>query len=214
MAQIVVVGLGRFGGSVARTLAALGHDVLAIDRDEARVNDIAEFVTRAVQLDASDDEALGSIGAEQFDTAVVAIGSDPEASIFATMALRELGVGRLVARAGSRLHATILSRVGADAVVNLEESSGARIARSLGVTTATGYLEVAGDLGIVVMPVPAAYVGRTLDEIDLEKRVGVTPIVHIRAGRALVNPATDVPLAAEDQLVLVGPDNRLERVGH
>jgi len=213
MSQIVVVGLGRFGGAVARTLAELGHDVLAIDRDEARVNEVAEFVTRAIQLDASDDQALRSIGAEQFDTAVVAIGSNPEASIFATMALRELGVGRLVARAGSRLHAEILSRVGADAVINLEEAVGVRIARSLGVTTAVGYLEVAGDIAIAVMPVPAAYAGRTLADIDLEKRVGVTPVVHVRAGKAFVNPATDVALAAEDQLVLVGPDSRLERVG-
>lgn len=213
MSQIVVVGLGRFGTAVARGLAARGHDVLAIDRDENRVNDIAGEVARAIQMDATDDEALRSIGADQFDIAVVAIGSDREASIFATMALREQGIRRLVARAGSRLHATILSRIGADSVVNLEEAGGARVARSLSLANAIGYLEVAADAAIVIMPVPPAYVGRTLGEIDLEGRFGVVPLIRVRENALDVHPAADARLAGGDQLVLVGQDSHLERVG-
>src|SRR5688500_2190852 len=115
--SVLVIGLGRFGTSAARELMRLGHDVLAVDRDEQPVNDIAPNVTHAVQADASDVDALKAIGAGDFDHAIVSISSAAEPSIFATMALKQLGVRNVVAKAGSALHGSILERVGADRVV-------------------------------------------------------------------------------------------------
>src|SRR5688572_9306913 len=106
--SVMVIGLGRFGSAAARELMALGHEVLAIDSDEARVNDLAPEVTHAIQLDASDDEALKGVGAAEFDHAIVAISTATEASIFATMALKNLGVGNIIAKAATILHGSIL----------------------------------------------------------------------------------------------------------
>jgi trk system potassium uptake protein len=121
--QVVVIGLGRFGSAVALELERLGHEVLAIDRSEARVNDIARDVTHALELDAADEDALRSAGAADFTTAIVAISSDAESSIFATMVLKRLGVRNVIAKAGSALHGEILARAGADRVVYPERSA-------------------------------------------------------------------------------------------
>ena len=109
--QVIVVGLGRFGAAAARTLHALGHEVLAVDGAEEVVNDIAPDVTHAVQADASDENALRALGAQNFDTAVVAMSSNIEASIFATLALKRLGVGTVIAKAANEIHGEILERV-------------------------------------------------------------------------------------------------------
>ena len=124
--QVLVIGLGRFGTAAARELMDLGQEVLAIDSDEDKVNEIAPDVTHAVQLDASDEDALRAAGAGDFEHAIVAISSSAEASIFATMALKNLGVGNVIAKAGTTLHGSILERVGADRVVYPEREMGTR----------------------------------------------------------------------------------------
>jgi trk system potassium uptake protein TrkA len=126
--QVMVIGLGRFGSALARELERLGHEVLAVDAGEQQVNEIAPHVTHALQLDASDEKALREVGAEQFATAIVAISSAAEASIFATMVLKRLGVRNVIAKAGDQLHADILTMVGADRVVLPEHETGQRLA--------------------------------------------------------------------------------------
>src|SRR5688500_10505396 len=126
--SVLVVGLGRFGTGAVRELMRLGHEVLAIDQDEARVNDVAPEVTHAVQLDANDVDALRAVGAADFEHAIVAISGQAEPSIFATMALKQIGVRNVVAKAGSVLHGAILERVGADRVVYPEREMGQRAA--------------------------------------------------------------------------------------
>ena len=140
--SVLVIGLGRFGSAAAHELAALGHEVLAIDTDEARVNEIAPHVTRALQLDATDADALRAVGAADFQHAIVAISGGAEASIFATMALKELGVGNVITKAGSRLHGAILERAGADRVVFPEREMGQRVAHSFSVRDVMDYLDV------------------------------------------------------------------------
>ena len=160
--SVLVIGLGRFGAAAARELIALGHEVLAVDRDEAIVNEIAPEVTHAVQLDAADEAALRAIGAAEFEHAIVAISGDTEASIFATMALKKLGVANVLAKAGSELHGAILERVGADRVVFAEREMGQRVAHSFAVRDVVDYLDVAPRFGIVKVRPPASWVGRTL----------------------------------------------------
>ena len=211
--SILVIGLGRFGTAAARELEQLGHEVLAIDRNEGVINDIAPDVTHAVQLDASDEEALRSVGAGEFEYAVIAISGATEASIFATMALKNLGVGHVIAKAATALHGKILERVGADRVVYPEREMGTRVAHSLAIPSVIDYLDVAPRFGIVKVRPPASFVGRSLKELDLPGRLQVSPIALRRVSEVTFNPHRDMVVAADDELILMGSDDRLERIG-
>ncbi len=209
---VMVIGLGRFGSAVARELERLGHQVLAIDRTEQRVNDIAPDVTHALQLDAADEDALRSAGAADFQTAIVAISTDAEPSIFATMVLKRLGVRTVIAKAGSLLHGEILSRVGADRVVFPERETGLRLAHSFNVPNVIDYLDVAPNFGIEKIRPPKSFIGKSLGELDLKQRLGLTPIVLRRGTQVFVNPAREERVAEGDELILIGRDEKLDQL--
>ncbi len=211
--SVLVIGLGRFGASAARELMALGHEVLAVDGNESIVNEIAPDVTHAVQLDAADEGALRAIGAAEFDHAIVAISSGIEASIFATMALKKLGVGNVVAKAGSELHGAILQRVGADRVVFAEREMGQRVAHSFAVRQVIDYLDVAPRVGIVKVRPPEGWAGRTLKEIDLPGRLQLTPVALRRGDAVTINPHPTEVIRADDELILIGRDDKLDALG-
>ena len=210
--QVMVIGLGRFGSAVARELERLGHQVLAIDRSEQQVNDIASEVTHALQLDAADEDALRSAGAGDFQTAIVAISTDAEPSIFATMVLKRLGVRTVIAKAGSQLHGEILSRVGADRVVLPERETGLRLAHSFNVPNVIDYLDVAPNFGIEKIRPPASFIGKSLGDLDLKTRLGLTPIALRRGQQVFVNPARDERVAEGDELILIGRDDKLDQL--
>lgn len=212
-ASVLVIGLGRFGAAAARELEQLGHEVLAVDRDEAAVNDIAPHVTHAVQLDASDDGALRSVGAGEFEYAIVGISGNTEASIFATMALKQLGVRSIIAKAATALHGAILERVGADRVVYPEREMGQRVAHSLGIKGVVDYLDVARDFGIVKMRPPASYVGRSFKDLDLAATLQISPIALRRGADVTINPHRDMVIAEGDELIVMGRDGQLEGLG-
>ena len=210
--QVMVIGLGRFGSAVARELERLGHEVLAIDRSETAVNDIAPDVTHALQLDAADEDALRAAGAADFNTAIVAISSDTEPSIFATMVLKRLGVRTVIAKAGTQLHAEILSRVGADRIVLPERETGVRLAHSFNVPNVIDYLDVAPNFGIEKIRPPRAFVGKTLGQLDLKGRLGLTPVALRRDRQVFVNPAREERIGEGDELILIGRDDKLEQL--
>jgi trk system potassium uptake protein TrkA len=195
---------------VARELERLGHEVLAVDVDEQAVNDLARDVTHAVQLDASDEDALRGVGADQFQTGIVAISSEAEPSIFATMVLKRLGVRNVIAKAGDQLHAEILTRVGADRVILPEQETGTRLAHSFNVPNVIDYLDVGPNFGIEKVRPPAAFVGKSLGELELKNRMGVTPIALRRGKDVIINPAREEKVAAGDELILIGRDDHLE----
>jgi trk system potassium uptake protein TrkA len=207
---VLVIGLGRFGSALARELEKLGHEVLAVDQNEQVVNDLAPAVTHALQLDASDEDALRSAGAADFAHAVVAISTKAEPSIFATMLLKRLGVPNVIAKAGDELHAQILSLVGADRVILPEKETGIRLAHSFLIPNVIDYLDVAPEVGIEKIRPPARFIGRTLGEIDFKASFGVTPLVLRRGGSVLVNPSREERISEGDELILVGEDRRLE----
>jgi trk system potassium uptake protein TrkA len=211
--SVLVIGLGRFGMAASRELMRLGHDVLAVDRNEASVNEIAADVTHAVQADATDVDALKSIGAGEFGHAIVAISSEAEPSIFATMALKQLGVGNVVAKAGTTLHGSILERVGADRVVYPEREMGARVAHEFNIRNVVDYLDVAPGFGIVRMRPATEWVGKSLRELDLPTRLLLTPIALRRDLNVIVNPHRDEVVAATDELILIGRDDKLASLG-
>lgn len=210
--QVLVIGLGRFGSAVARELERLGHEVLAIDRNEQLVNDIAPDVTHALQLDAADEDALRSAGAGDFGTAIVAISTDTEPSIFATMVLKRLGVENVIAKAGSLLHGEILSRVGADRVVFPERETGLRLAHSFNLPNIIDYLDVAPNFGIEKVRPPKSFIGRTLGELDLKGRLGLVPVALRRGSQVFVNPAKEERIGDGDELILIGRDEKLDQL--
>ena len=210
--SVLVVGLGRFGSAAALELMALGHEVLALDRDEAVVNDIAPEVTHAAQLNATDEAALKSVGAGDFEFAIVAISSATDASIFATMALKNLGVSQVIAKAATKLHGAILERIGADRVIYAEFEMGRRVAHSLSIRGVLEYLDVAPGFGIVKLRPPEAWVGRSLAQLDLG-RSQISPVALRRGKEVTVNPSRDVVLGDDYELILLGRDEHLERIG-
>jgi trk system potassium uptake protein len=206
--SVLVIGLGRFGSAAARELMALGHEVLAVDQSETIVNEIAPEVTHAVQLDAADEAALRAIGAADFEHAIVAISSGVEASVFAVMALKQLGVGNVIAKAGSHLHGAILERVGADRVVFAEREMGQRVAHSFALSDVVEYLDVAPRFGIVKVRPPARWVGRRLDEVG----ESLTPVSLRRGDAVTVNPPRDEVIQEGDEVILIGKDDLIERL--
>jgi trk system potassium uptake protein TrkA len=196
--SVLVIGLGRFGSSAARELMRLGHDVLAVDRDEHRVNEIAPNVTQALQVDASDADGLKAIGAGEFDHAIVAISGDAEPSIFA--------------KAGTALHGTILERVGADRVVYPEREIGARVAHLFPYPSVIDYLDIAPGFGITMLRPPKTFIGKTIAELDLGKRQ-LSPVALRRGNNVTVNPHGSERIVEGDQLILVGKDAGLEGLG-
>ena len=211
--SVLVLGLGRFGSAAARELMSLGHEVLAIDSNEAIINDIAPEVTHALQLDAADEQALRAVGAADFDHAIVAISTGIETSIFATMALKKLGVGNVIAKAANPLHGAILEMVGADRVVFPEREMGLRVAHSFSVHNVIDYLDVAPRFGIVKVRPPQSFIGRTIRDLDLTNRLHLTPIAVRRGDEVTVNPHRDDVLKAGDELILIGLDDRLDVLG-
>jgi trk system potassium uptake protein len=210
--QVMVIGLGRFGSAVARELERLGHQVLAVDHSEQLVNEIAPEVTHALQLDASDEDALRAAGAADFNTAIVAISTRTEPSIFATMVLKRLGVPNVIAKAGSQLHGEILARVGADRVVFPERETGLRLAHSFNVPNVIDYLDVAPSFGLEKIRPPKSFIGKTLGELDLKGRLGLTPIALRRGPQVFVNPAREERVAEGDELILIGRDEKLDQL--
>ena len=210
--SVLVIGLGRFGTGAARELMRLGHEVLAIDRDEARVNEVAPEVTHAVQLDAIDVDALRAVGAGDFDHAIVAISGQAEPSIFATMALKQLGVRSVVAKAGTALHGAILERVGADRVVYPEREMGQRVAHVFAYPNVVDYIDVAPGFGMLVLRPPDSMIGRSFRELDLANQARLTPIAVRRGNNVTVNPHRDDKVQEGDLLILVGRDEGLPKV--
>jgi trk system potassium uptake protein TrkA len=211
--SVLIVGLGRFGTAAALELMSLGHEVLAVDVDEATINDVAPEVTHAAQLDATDENALKSVGAGDFEYAIVAISSSTDASIFATMALKNLGVSQVIAKAATKLHGAILERIGADRVIYAEKEMGERVAHSLSIPGVLEYLDVAPQFGIIKTRPPESWVGRSLRELQLGTR-RLSPVALRRGQDVTVNPSSDVVLAASDLLILLGRDQDLEKIGH
>ena len=207
-----MIGLGRFGTAAAKELMALGHEVLVVDRDEGRVNDIASDVTHAIQADATDEDALRSLGAADFDHAIVAISGEAEPSIFATMALKNLGVKNVIAKAGTALHGAILERVGADRVVYPEREMGTRVAHAFATTHVIDYLDLAPGFGIVRFSPATAWTGKSLRELDLAARYQLSVIGLRRGTKVTVNPHRDEVLGPNDELVLIGLDDNLEKL--
>jgi trk system potassium uptake protein TrkA len=212
--QFAVIGLGRFGSSVCQTLKGLGHEVLGMDSSEeltreAHANHIATHVVRG---DSTDIHSLDEIGMRNFDTVVVAIGSDMEASILTVLNLQDLGVKNIIAKAGYNRHGKVLERIGGDTirVVYPESQMGERVAHSIGGTGIVEQLELDPNYSIIEIPVPHHLIGKTLQEADLRARYGVTVIAILSKGSVNVAPLGDDRFNAGDIIAVIGANDKLD----
>ncbi|KUK40879.1 MAG: K+ transport system NAD-binding component [Clostridia bacterium 62_21] len=212
MRQFAVIGLGRFGQSVAISLAKMGYEVLAIDTDEEKVNEIVEHVTHAVQIDALDENALRAVGIRNFDVVIVAIGHDMQASILITVMLKEMGVREVVAKARTELHGRVLAKVGADKVVFPERDMGVRVARALVTKNILDQIELSPDYSILELVAPEEFVGKTLEESGIRLKHGVTVLAIRRGADIIISPGGKQVIEPGDVLVTVGRNDRLKRL--
>ena len=214
MESFLIIGMGRFGSSLAMELAELGHEVLVIDRDEELVSEIADTVTHSVIGDAGDEEVLRSVGAENFDVAVVAIAGNIEESVLITMMLKEMGVKKVVAKAHNSLHMKILNKIGADIVVFPERDMGERLARSLSSKDVVDYIELSGEYSIVELKSHEEWAGKTLAELDFREAFGlnVIAVTNEVTNKTTVSPDAEYKITSDDELIVVGKDSDIKKL--
>lgn len=200
--QFVVIGLGRFGTSVAKTLTSLGHQVLALDTDEHVVHEIMNDVTQAVQADAREEETLRALGVRNFDVAIVAIGVDLEANILITLMLKEMGLPYVVAKAGSVQHGKVLEKIGADKIVYPEQDMGIRLANNLIRTNVMDFIELSLDYSIFEIIAPAQFVNKTIGKLNLRAFYKIN-VVAIKKGKEQIIIAPGANQVIEENNILV-----------
>ena len=204
MKSYVVIGLGRFGGELATRLYSFGEEVMAIDMDEQLVDKIADRVTRAVAADARDPDVLKKLGVENFERAIVAVGSDLAASALITMNLKNLNVPFIMCKAHDDTYKDILEKLGADRVIIPEREVADKLA--LGMTHAgiMEYIELSQEVGVVEMePVPE-WIGKSIRELEMRTRYGINVIAVRKADEIVIPPDIDTPIEANVIMVMLG----------
>ena len=209
--QCLVIGLGRFGTAVATTLYEMGHEVVAIDQNEEYVERVMNLVTHAAIVDASDERALRALGAGDFDVVIVAIGSDVQANILATMNAKSLGAPYVVTKAIDEMARRVLERIGADLVVRPEHDMGVRLARQIATPNIVDTLDLGGDYAIVEIEANDRLRG-TLRDLNLTGRFGVQIIAISHAGKIEVTPRAEDTIQPHDKLVVIGTSHSIDEL--
>jgi len=212
--QFLVIGLGRFGVSVARTLTETGHSVVGIDQSEDRIQRVSEEIADVIKCDATDADILESMGISDYEAVIVCIGEKYiQNSILVTLLLKEKGVKKIIAKAGTKIQGRVLSKVGADIIVYPEKDMGERVARSLVSSNIIDFLRVSPDVSIIEIPVPETIVGKNLIELNLRHRYGVT-IISIKnsKNKIMSPPDTKYKFQKDDVLTLIGEDKLLRKL--
>lgn len=214
MKSFVVVGIGRFGSYISRTLAELGNDVLVIDSDEEKVQKISEYVTYAVSGDVTDESILRSLGIRNYDVGIVAISEDMGASILVTTLLKELGIKHVVARAISDMHGKILEKVGADKVIFIEREMGKRLAQSIAVANIMDYIELSDEYSIIEVKVPAKWINKSLKSLNVRVEYGINVVAIREAGAASIDvpPSPEYLMQENDVLVVIGSNDDISSI--
>ena len=212
MKSYVVIGLGRFGQTLARQLCMLGAEVLAMDVSNDLVQQVADEVTHAVVGDAQDKEVLRALGVRDFDCAIVAIGSNLAASVLTVMNLKELEVPYVICKAHDETHRRVLEKLGVDRVVIPEQENATRLARSLNSHNVLDYIELSEEYGILEIPAPQSWIGKTLKELNIRAKLGVNIIAVESNKKTNVSPSADYQIQTGDVMVVLGDNYSLEAV--
>jgi trk system potassium uptake protein TrkA len=210
--QYAVIGMGRFGSSVATYLAGMGYEVLAVDESEERVQEVAHRVTHAVSADSTDEDAMRALGIRNFDVVVVAIGQDIQSSILTTLILKDLGVKTIIVKAQNELHGKVLNKIGADKVVFPERDMGLRVAHHLISPNILDHIELSADFSIVEMKIPPEMIGKNLKQLDIRVTYNCNVLAVKRNGQMNITPRADEQLLPDDVLVIVGRNDQLTQL--
>jgi len=211
--QFVVIGLGRFGSSVATALSQTGNDVLCVDTSEALVDDIAPYVTHAVQADATDEKALKALGIRNFDAAVIAIGGDIQASILVTMLCKEQGLEHVLVKAQSEIHAKVLEKIGADKIVFPERDMGIKVAHNLASANILDFIELSPDYSVIEVDTIQKWIGKTLVDLNFRRLYNVNIMaIKEEEGDVNINPSADDIIKKDDNLVVTGLNEDIRKL--
>ena len=210
--QFAIIGMGRFGSSLAKTLFDLDYEVLAIDSDENRTQEVITMVTHAVTADTTDEEALRSLGLRNFDVVVVAIGQDIQASILTTLIVKDMGIKMLIAKAQNEHHGKVLAKIGADKVIYPERDMGMRLAHNLISPNILDHIELSNDYSIVDLLVGPSLIGKNLRQLDIRNKYRCN-VMGIKSKDGVMNiaPHAEDLIQEGDILVIVGKNDDLHR---
>lgn len=202
--QFGIIGLGRFGSSVAITLEKLGYQVLAIDKNESKVDSVKDFVTSARQTDATDAESLKEAGISNCDVVVVAIGGDMQNSILTTMVLKEMGTKRIIVKASNVMHGKVIEKIGVEKIVYPEKDTGIRIAHQLVSSNILDFIQISNDYSMEEIKISDYIKGKTLKEMNLRKKYDIEVLAIKRGEKLILIPNAEEELLINDILIIIG----------
>ncbi|MBN8191632.1 TrkA family potassium uptake protein [Bacillus sp. NTK074B] len=209
--EFVVIGLGRFGGSIVRSLTDQGMEVMAIDQDEDKVNEFSSIASHAVVADSTDESVLKSLGIRNFDHVIVAIGDDIQSSILTTLMLKEIGVKKITVKAQNDYHEKVLRKIGANQVVHPERDMGRRIAHNIISNNVLDYLELSDEHSIVEIVANENLSGNSLIDLDIRAQFGINIVAIKREKDIIVSPQADEQIRVGDILIVIGADTDINR---
>lgn len=214
MKSFVIIGMGRFGRTLALELCRMGHEVVAIDSSETAITSVANDVTHAIIGDAKDEAVIRSIGARNFDICVVSIGQSVQDSVLITMLLKEHGARYVIAKAQSAIHQKVLERIGADKVVFPERDMGIKVAQSITSTNLIDFIELSDDYSILEMKPPKEWCNKTLQGINVRGVYGVNVLAVKKSGvkELLISLHGDYLVEEDDVLIVMGETAALDRI--
>lgn len=210
--QFAIIGIGRFGSSVAETLHQMGCEVLAVDKDPQRVQNIADWVTHVIEADSTDERALREIGITDFDVVVVAIGENIQASILTTLLLKEIGVKKVVVKAQNSLHGKVLEKIGADKVIFPERDMGIRLVHHLISPSVLDFVELSEDYSIIEIHAGDFFHEKSLRELDIRAKFGCNVLAIRSKGEIYITPTADFLIHKGDLLVVIGHNRDLRKL--
>lgn len=212
MKSFVVIGLGRFGTAVAEELYALGHEVLAIDREEGCAQRVSEIVTHTIIADAKDESVLQSIGVRNFDGVIICM-TDIEDSVMIALMLKDMGAKYIIAKSQSKQHSRMLEMIGVDRIVFPEQDMGVRLAQTISSRRALDFIELSPEYAIVELPLPSVWQNKTLTEIGARKQFGINVLAVRRGEKEIhVSPQAEFLLKHRDVLIVVGKNQNIRKL--
>lgn len=212
--NVLVLGLGRFGSALARKLFEKGVEVMAVDRDYTKVQKLADQVTYAAQADMTDEEAMRELGINNFDIAVIATGSNIEASIEVTLLCKDAGITTVIAKATNITHERILQKIGADKIIFPELESGERLARVISGSNLLEFIEFSSEFSLAEIRVHEAWIGKNLMELDFRNEYNLNVVAFERDGKTLINPNPTTLIEKNDLIVLIGKSEDVDKISN
>lgn len=210
--SFAILGLGKFGQSIALELSKAGAEVLAVDVDEERVQEVAPYITYAVTADICDATAMNSLGLSNMDAVIVAITNSLDASVMATISAKEAGVPFILAKSKDEIHSKILEKVGADRVIIPEQSTGVRIARNIISGNFIDFIELSKNIRMIEIAIREEWLNHSLKELDLRKKYNINVVAVRQNGEIILTPNPDMPLTGDISLLIIADKKDLPKL--